>query len=1125
MVFSSDGKRVALVANDSTSPTADKLKGRNDGVPRLMQVWDLPTARLLASFRGIIAQDWPHPGYNSARAPFVVFSPDNRLVALLEKDAAQAASRLIYVGDVRVLDLATGEARPVIKLPKVTSLAFNANGQVLATGDWEKTHLWDVASGKEMRALAKHPGKNVYVVGFAMEDSLLVLSLETPRQVLPEKKEESFELVFWDLATDQPRASLRGARLPAAISPNGRSVAAVVSNGTNWGGHVIQLWDAFTGQQRAMLRGHRSQINKLQFTPDGETLISQGWDRTLRWQTASPNPAEQQYLEGTAFLWKLQRKLQNFHGLENLNLNLVPAARCFTKALESRSNHQGAYEGLTRVLSTLEKMPDADKTKIRPEILVLLRRLVQTCQDRAEAHFLLGSALEGDSSAEALEQYRQTLVCDPKHAEAHARVGYISLSLGQETGAFAAFQKVVKIKPVCLETALRTTDPSLFRSLRKVARLFERHGRWADAITVHRRLVAAAPNDYRLHFDLAHALRRNGQMADALIAYRRGQQLGGKTGLHAPERWAQLERDLPADPRSKLKSTDADELLALANLSLFKLRTPTAARCYAAALAAKPQLTGERFNAACAAVLAGTSADKEAAALTEAEQVGWRKQALDWLRAELAALKTALEADPHQAADSVYSSLYFWRTEVDLTSVRERLEVSRLSKEEQAAWTVFWSEVEALRHQAAFVPTGVWWVDGKEIAQEQKADSGCWLWVGETGWTDYDLEVEAQRVEGGDGFGIGFRIADRENLLMANFGGWSNRQHGVEVTTEGDLKVLWSKVGPPNIETGRWYRVRVQARGNRFKVLLDDKEVLSFTETGHPRGAVGLRSWNTANRFRNLKVTDPRGKILFEGVPVLQRLNRIVLANVLGQRRRYTEAVELFTAAFTANPALATGNDRYNAACYAARAGTEASIRAEVARTHLRGQAYAWLRAELEARRGAFEKAPSLTTARDMAFWQVDEDFRVVRDPGSLSRLPAAEADRWNKLWADVSAPAPTRRSARRGMENRRQGADTDVPSRRIFNAIWGSEMDGLQCGTGGQTDSGQRRAERGRSRRRYPRPDPGDPGRLEQHRAWDRADSRRAVVAGNRGAREDHCRPVAENQGGSARTGLPAFR
>ena len=371
---------------------------------------------------------------------------------------------------------------------------------------------------------------------------------------------------------------------------------------------------------------------------------------------------------------------------------------------------------------------------------------------------------------------------------------------------------------------------------------------------------------------------------------------------------------------------------------------------------------------------------------------------------ELARSRKLAETDPSQALAAAYPLLSLWRTDLDLAPVRDRPQLSLLPASEQEAWTGLWTEVEALRKQLAFVPSGLWWVDGQEIAQEQKIAAANWLWLGENGWTDYDLEVEAQRVDGTEGFGIGFRMQDRENFLAANFGGWTNSRHGAEVVTEGSVKVLMSNTWPGTIETGRWYRVRVQVRGDHFKVLLDDTVVLDFSEPGHLCGAVGLRSWNTVNRFRKLRVTDPQRKVLFEGLPQVKGMNRFALATVLAQRQRAVEATELFTTAFAEESARATPVDRYNAACAAALASTVSGKLGDDRRAHYRQQAYDWLRPEFEARRSAFEKAPSLDAARDMTYWQKDEDFRGVRDSSLLAGLPAGEADRWRKLWADVEA-------------------------------------------------------------------------------------------------------------------------
>src|SRR5207253_2192221 len=57
----------------------------------------------------------------------------------------------------------------------------------------------------------------------------------------------------------------------------------------------------------------------------------------------------------------------------------------------------------------------------------------------------------------------------------------------------------------------------------------------------------------------------------------------------------------------------------------------------------------ERYNAACAAALAGCGLGEDAAALGEPERTGWRKQARAWLQADLAAWAKVL--DGGNAAD------------------------------------------------------------------------------------------------------------------------------------------------------------------------------------------------------------------------------------------------------------------------------------------------------------------------------------------------------------------------------------------------------------------------------------------------------------------------------------------
>ena len=96
------------------------------------------------------------------------------------------------------------------------------------------------------------------------------------------------------------------------------------------------------------------------------------------------------------------------------------------------------------------------------------------------------------------------------------------------------------------------------------------------------------------------------------------------------------------------------EFLDAAELCFVKHHYSTAARLYAEALAATPQLTedlraGHRFNAARAAALASGGQGDDAAGLGEPERAGLRKWARDWLRLDLAAW--AKKVDTGTAAD------------------------------------------------------------------------------------------------------------------------------------------------------------------------------------------------------------------------------------------------------------------------------------------------------------------------------------------------------------------------------------------------------------------------------------------------------------------------------------------
>ena len=141
---------------------------------------------------------------------------------------------------------------------------------------------------------------------------------------------------------------------------------------------------------------------------------------------------------------------------------------------------------------------------------------------------------------------------------------------------------------------------------------------------------------------------------------------------------------------------------------------------------------------------------------------------------------------------------------------------------------------------------------------------------------------------------------------------------------------------------------------------------------------------------------------------------RLTLAQMCQRHKSlYGAASRFYAEAFAEQPKLADDLDaqhRYNAACAAALAGCGQGKDAEQSdakeRARLRHQALDWLRADLTGYRRWLDKGPDnvrLAIGERMQHWQQDKDFAGVRGPAALAKLPEAERQDWEKLWADVA--------------------------------------------------------------------------------------------------------------------------
>lgn len=159
---------------------------------------------------------------------------------------------------------------------------------------------------------------------------------------------------------------------------------------------------------------------------------------------------------------------------------------------------------------------------------------------------------------------------------------------------------------------------------------------------------------------------------------------------------------------------------------------------------------------------------------------------------------------------------------------------------------------------------GHWKIEGNEIVQTTHM-AACALVFGDFSWTDYDFSCEAKQISGGVDVGLLYRVTGSVRGIFI-CGARGNKVHSVS-SGNAHGPELFYKSCPGMMEKDRWYKLKVQLRGTSCRCFIDDKLVLEYKETNATHGAVGMRTWHTSARFRNIRVTDPNGKILFEGVP------------------------------------------------------------------------------------------------------------------------------------------------------------------------------------------------------------------------------------------------------------------
>lgn len=165
---------------------------------------------------------------------------------------------------------------------------------------------------------------------------------------------------------------------------------------------------------------------------------------------------------------------------------------------------------------------------------------------------------------------------------------------------------------------------------------------------------------------------------------------------------------------------------------------------------------------------------------------------------------------------------------------------------------------------------GDWAIANGELVQSSLITDAN-IVFGDVSWGDYEITLQALKERGAEGFMVLFRAQDKDNFYWLNLGGWGNARHAIEKEINGRRGAI-GQGRDGGVETGRWHDIRVRCEGNRIQCWLDGQQIIDLRDNDRPflKGMVGLGTWGTHARYRNLQVKSLDGsQELFSGLPEL----------------------------------------------------------------------------------------------------------------------------------------------------------------------------------------------------------------------------------------------------------------
>jgi eukaryotic-like serine/threonine-protein kinase len=295
---------------------------------------------------------------------------------------------------------------------------------------------------------------------------------------------------------------------------------------------------------------------------------------------------------------------------------------------------------------------------------------------------------------EAIAAYEEAIRLDPKMGNAHYNLGNAWQRKGRLDRAIAAYSRAVEVNGDSAEVHYSLGNALLAS------------GDLVGAAAAYGKAIKLDPKFAQVHCYWGLRLREQGRFAEALAALEQGHRLGSRSPtwgepsaqwLKETQQLVALDAKLPGILDGSEKPATVGEQLEYAWVCYLKGLYGASVRLYADAFRVRPVPASSEqcYRAACVAALAGCGQGKDGSQLDAVERARWRRQTLDWLRADLAFWADRLDVTPHKRP-AAQRALQRWQREKALAGIREPEELAKLPESERAGYLRFWADVQEL---------------------------------------------------------------------------------------------------------------------------------------------------------------------------------------------------------------------------------------------------------------------------------------------------------------------------------------------------------------------------------------------------------------------------------------------